>query len=240
MNEENFEMSTDENRNQFGSSANYLDYVLLHQLAEFAPKRIVDFGAGEGKNGKLIRSVFKNDCEIIAVEGYEPTANMLKTAGIYDEVHHSLIQKWLQENTKQYDLAVFGDVLEHLTSREIHQAVKTALTCFERIIIVVPLYDLYQDEMYGNPLEIHKSFITGKCFDRYHPLEKHIRVGRNETGEGYTIMNVFITRKRRRESFLRRLELGVIRFWVPLLEPIGLGRAFISFLQFVKKRILNR
>ena len=229
----------DENSNHYGGSVNYLDYVLLHQLSEISPHRIVDFGAGRGKNGKYIRSLFKKDCEIHAVEGYEPTVQMLKLSGIYDEVHQSLIQEWVKKHKECYDLAVFGDVLEHLTPSEIHNTIKSAILSFDYIIIVVPLYDLLQGEIYGNHLEVHKSFITEKFFDRYHPLEKHIRVGKTkQASDGYTIMNVLITRKRAKSSFFEVFKIKVIRFLLPILVPVGLGRTFMSFIFFIK-RILN-
>ena len=38
-----------------GISATYLDYVIEDQLKRITPKTVVDFGAGAGKIGRLVR-----------------------------------------------------------------------------------------------------------------------------------------------------------------------------------------
>jgi hypothetical protein len=51
---------------------------------------------------------------------------------------------------------------------------RSAMEQFDHIIIVVPLHDIFQDDSYGNGLEIHWAYITHHFFDRYKPVEKHI------------------------------------------------------------------
>ena len=52
---------------------------------------MVDFGAGGGKNCRLVREVMGTQCRVTAVEGYEPTVQTLIEQGDYDTVRHSLI-----------------------------------------------------------------------------------------------------------------------------------------------------
>jgi 2-polyprenyl-3-methyl-5-hydroxy-6-metoxy-1,4-benzoquinol methylase len=106
---------------RYGSSCTFLDYVVRHQVSEMKPNSVVDFGAGAGKNGKLIREVLGSACTIVAVEGYPQTARTLSESGPYDEVTCELLQGWHANSTQHYDLAVYGDVLEHLTPKEIRQ-----------------------------------------------------------------------------------------------------------------------
>jgi hypothetical protein len=169
-----------------GTSSALCDYILQHQLQETAPASIVDFGAGGGKIGRLVRETLSPSCRLEAVEGYAPSARLLAQLGVYNVVHHELIQEWLKSRAgDRYDLAIFGDVLEHLAPRELHRVLGTCVGIFKEIIIVVPLCDLFQGPLHGNPLEAHRTYVTPGFFDRYRPIEKHI-----VHGDEWTIMNV--------------------------------------------------
>jgi hypothetical protein len=132
-----------------GSSASLCDDVLRLQLRQLAPARVVDFGAGAGKNGRIVREVLGSGSHLVAVEGFERTAAILSAQGPYDEVHHSLLQTWIERYDGHSDLAVFGDVLEHLSRNEIHRVLRTCLRKFDHVIVVVPLHDIFQDDEYG-------------------------------------------------------------------------------------------
>ena len=141
------------------------------------------------------------------------------------------IINWMTANRNQYDLAIFGDVLEHLTTGEIHRVMSHCLKSFKAIIIVCPLHEIFQDEAYGNPLEIHHSYITEDFFDRYDCREKHIvRSG------AWIIMNVLIDAQSVPASLTNRLAWGIFHRVVMLLQPFGLARPLVSFL---KKRFLK-
>ncbi len=213
---------------KYGSSATLLDYVLKQQVADIGPKEIVDFGAGGGKNGRLMREVLGNDCKLVAVEGYEKTAQMLGEQGIYDEVRHDLLQKWLEENSEHRDLAIFGDVLEHLTHKQIYRVLDDSLKSFDHVIVVAPLHDLFQDASYGNTLEIHRTYITSRFFDRYNPIEKHIAKSLNKS-EKWTIMNVRLSSKRQEKTMRRRFLESVYHYSILALQPVGLARPFHKF-----------
>ena len=218
---------------RYGTSVNYLDDVLERQLLTIDPKKIVDFGAGGGKNGKIVRRVLGDSVHVAAVEGFQPTAKMLQASGIYTEVCYGLIQDWLKNSTEHYDLAIFGDVLEHLTVSEIHWVMRKCLKRFGCIIVIVPLCDIFQLESYGNKLEIHKSYITESFFNRYKPEEKHIKVG-----EHYTIMNVKIITNTKKQPFtLRRFGKKMIQPFIPILQPLGLALPLVRLLQLVGKML---
>lgn len=122
-----------------GSSDRTLDYITQAQITALCPVSVVDFGAGAGKYGYIIRTVRGNDCRMTAVEGFAKTVEYLRQDKNYDVVCHALIRDWLATNTQRYDLAIFGDVLEHLTRREIFHTLSQARVFFNEIIIVVPL-----------------------------------------------------------------------------------------------------
>jgi hypothetical protein len=219
-------LATDTHSQRYGASVPLLDYVLREQVARARPRTVVDFGAGGGKNGRLLREILGESVRLIAIEGCAATAQMLQGAKLYDEVHCRLLQDWLREATEQFDLATFGDVLEHLTPREIHRVVRRSQTCFREIIVVVPLGDIIQGAEYGNPLEVHRTYITSGYFDRYKPVEKHIAVGGS-----WTIMNVRISGRPKVFSLRHRIVRTLFHSLMLVLQPIGLGGALACILR---------
>jgi len=213
-----------------GGSTLLCDFIVKHQLEEIAPKEVVDFGPGAGKYGRMIREVLPKGCVAVAVEGYKKTAEMLSENGWYDEIHHSLLQAWIAEDSRHFDVAIFGDVLEHLTSGEIHQVMKKCIQKFDHIIIVAPLHEIFQDTLYENSLEIHKTYMTSRFFDRYDPIEKNIVRGKDDEGNDWTIMNVHIVVGSKRDPFYRRTSKFVFHLCMMVLQPVGLARPFVDFL----------
>ena len=158
----------------YGFSSPECDYILRHQLGLIQPMSIVDFGAGAGKVGKIAKEILEHSYKIVAVEGNDKTAQMLVRDGQYHKVSNSLIQDWIEDNSNSYDLAVFGDVLEHMSVAKINRVMQKCIQIFDHIIIHVPLHEILQDGGEAMPLETHRSYITANFFDRYLPTEKHI------------------------------------------------------------------
>ena len=202
---------------QYGNSIGVLDYVFRQQASTIKPRTVVDFGAGGGKKGRLLREVLGKSARLIAIEGCAATAQMLRGQDVYDEVHCELLQTWILGAAERYDLATFGDVLEHLTPREVHRVIRQAQRQFSEIILTVPLGDVTQGEIYGNPLEVHRTCITGGFFDRYKPVEKHIAVG-----ESWTIMNVRIAHRHSIFALRHRAVRWLLRTALRVLQWVGL------------------
>jgi len=214
-----------------GVSSSQCDYVLDRQLAQLRPANIVDFGAGAGKIGRMVERALGTSCQRIAVEGFEDAARMLRDNKVYDRVDTALIQEWLEKDPGRYSVAIFGDVIEHLTPRQIHAALKKCLEKFDYIIILVPLYDIFQDDAYGNPLEVHRAYITSGFFDRYKPVEKHI-----VEGDEFTIMNLLIPATRQHKPLYRRLSWRAFHYSMLALQPIGLARPTVDLLKRSMRR----
>lgn len=223
---------------QYGTSMTVCDYIVAHQLDEQRPASVVDFGAGAGKNGWLTRQALGAGVRITAVEGFPKTAAMLAAEKIYDQVDCQLIQDWIATNRQHYDLAIFGDVLEHLTRAEIDRVMAHCLRHFKVIIVVCPLHEIFQDEAYGNDLEIHHTYVTEDFFDRYGYQEKHIvRSG------AWIIMNVLIDTRIGPAPISRRIAWALFHLVVLLLQPFGLARPLVTLLKkrFLKyKKLLGR
>jgi predicted SAM-dependent methyltransferase len=174
----------------------------------------------------------------VAIEGHKKTADMLTKEKLYDEVHQIFIQDWISSTNKEvFDLAIFGDVLEHLEPKEIRRVIDQCIRFFKEIIVICPLYDIFQDDSYRNPVEVHQTYITSTFFDRYNPVEKHII-----RGEEWIIMNVCILSTYEQKPLYRRLSWFAFHKCMLILQPIGLARPFVNFLKrfFIKYKWLLR
>ncbi|MEX2215044.1 MAG: hypothetical protein WD768_12995 [Phycisphaeraceae bacterium] len=178
-----------------GGTSNDLmtDYV-GQQIRAINPKRVVDFGAGLGKMGSICRQLMGDNAHLIAVEGCEATAGDLSASGIYNRVDFDMIEDWVLDNTDRCDLAIFGDVLEHLTRRQAIAVLNQTLTFASNVVINIPLRNLRQDGAETNVLEEHHGYFTERSFDRgFFVREKHV----TSPSAGYSKMNVWITGRRR-------------------------------------------
>jgi len=226
------------NYDQLGSSVSICDYILKQQVQDIQPAKVVDFGAGRGKNCIIVREIMGAECFIRAIEGYKKAADFLIEKKVCDKVDALLLEDWIDRNREHYDLAIFGDVLEHLPANVIRRVLSRALLYFKYIIITVPLYDIFQDDSYNNLLEIHRAYITPNFFDKFYPKEKHII-----KGDGYTIMNILILSDWQQRTPLRKkIANYIFHCIILLLQPIGLARPFVTFLKkyFIKYKSILR
>lgn len=223
----------------YGFSSPECDYILRHQIGLIQPRSIVDFGAGAGKVGKIAREVLEKNYKIEAVEGNDKTAQMLVREGQYHKVSNNLIQDWIEANSDHHDLAVFGDVLEHLSTAEINRVMQKSIKIFDHIIIHVPLHEIFQDGGEAIPLETHRSYITANFFDRYRPTEKHIISDMNRPigiGRRWLMMNLYIPCKTPRLSIHRLLSYWLYHFSMVILQKFGIAVPFIKVLRRIKYR----
>ncbi len=173
-----------------GTSDDIVAGYVRDQIRAIRPHSVVDFGAGRGKMGSLCRELHGENVQLTAIEGCTQTVALLQRSKIYDHVHEGLLQDWIDGNTQRFDLAIFGDVLEHLTRKQSIHALNTMLQYASNIIVNIPLRNLHQDGHDENPLEAHRAYFTERCFDsRFVVREKHVA----SPSLGYTKMNIWIT-----------------------------------------------
>lgn len=223
----------------YGFSSSLCDYILRHQIGLIRPRSIIDFGAGAGKVGKIAKEVLQFNYEIVAVEGDDKTAQMLVKEGQYHKVANNLIQDWIETNSEHYDLAVFGDVLEHLPIGEINRIMQKSTHIFDHIIIQVPLHEIFQDGGEALPLETHRSYITAKFFDKYRPTEKHIISEGNRPigiGRRWLMMNVYIPCKIPKLPIYRLLSYWLYHSSVVICQKVGIIMPFTKALRRIKYR----
>jgi SAM-dependent methyltransferase len=137
-------------------SATTFDHILQDHVRNINPTSILDVGAGAGKNGRLIREMgYKGTLECL-----EPTKEYIQNynlKNLYDVVHEANIDTFMDTQFKfQYDLVIFGDVLEHLFHSRVIDVLDYFLYKSKWIIIIWPT-NMPQDDWGNNPYEIHKS-----------------------------------------------------------------------------------
>ncbi len=176
-----------------GGSLNILDIYVEGQIKKILPKKVVDFGAGKGKYGKMLKKLLGGGgVKITAVEIFKPTVTFLKNKKIYDKIEKNNLISWLEKNRKRYDLAIFGDVLEHLNKEEIFYVLYLALKNFRNVIFTVPLKNISQGEIDGYKWEKHKAYIRENDFDGFNIVEKHVV----RANQNYYKLNCWIENKK--------------------------------------------
>lgn len=112
--------------------------------------RVLDVGAGCGTYYNLLSDYFK---EIDGVEVFKPNIENYELEKKYREVYNINIKDFKHSD---YDVIIFGDVIEHLTVKEAQKVLKYAYNHCREMIVAVP-YMCVQDEYGGNVYEIHKQ-----------------------------------------------------------------------------------
>lgn len=127
---------------------------------------ILDVGAGSGTYYNLLYDFYKN---MDAVEVFKPNIENYELESKYREVYNVNIKDF---KYCDYDIVIFGDVIEHLTVKEAQKVLKYAYNHCLEMIVAVP-YELEQDEVAGNKYEIHKQpDLTPKNMLERYPMLK--------------------------------------------------------------------
>ena len=123
--------------------------------------KILDVGPGEGTYYNLLGKDYDWD----AVEIWHDTA--IYVAKFYNKVYEGSIVDFYYP--KEYDLVIFGDIIEHLTVEEAQECIKRAKENAKAILIALP-YDMKQGALYGNEAETHlQTGMTPKIFNERYP-----------------------------------------------------------------------
>ena len=107
----------------------------------------LDVGACDGKWGLLLNDYLIMD----GVEIYKPNIEKHMLWNIYRKVFDCDIKE-LTYN--QYDLIIFGDVLEHMSVEDAQKVLEYAWPRCRDLIVAVP-YQWVNRSHYGNPWEVH-------------------------------------------------------------------------------------
>jgi predicted TPR repeat methyltransferase len=119
--------------------------------------RVLDIGAGAGTYPKLIKQEHNicHTAEWVGIEAWEPYIEQFDLKILYDQVVNCDARKLDWNNLGKFDVAIAGDVLEHMTKEEAVVLVNEILENCGTLIISIPIRYMPQDDIEGNPFEIH-------------------------------------------------------------------------------------
>lgn len=119
--------------------------------------RVLDIGAGSGTYINLIK-LKNNICssaEWVGVEAWQNYINEFKLDDKYDTVINQDVRKLEWDSLGNFSVAIAGDILEHMSKDEAIILVDTIMSRCNTLIISIPIVHMPQDEVNGNPYEVH-------------------------------------------------------------------------------------
>lgn len=130
---------------------------LARQLIEWiAPRQAIDFGAGAGKFGRLLRSAAPG-CRSVAVEPEAAYVERFGLHGLYDEVRIQTAAQWQASGiNERFDLAILGDCIEHMP-KSVGLDMLNALAYRAAYTLVIAPEFLVQGSVDGVDAEAHVS-----------------------------------------------------------------------------------
>ena len=119
--------------------------------------RILDIGCGSGTYSLLIKKEFKLcvNTEWVGIEAWQPYIEEFDLISLYDQVINCDARELDWDSLGKFDVAIAGDVLEHMSKEHAIKLVQELLNNCTTLIISIPIRYMAQDALAGNPFEIH-------------------------------------------------------------------------------------
>lgn len=124
---------------------------ILERIISLNPATVLDVGPGMGKYGQMLKKHVPT-AHVDAVEAFEPYINHYGLPSIYNSV---IVKDIREHDNFNYDLIIFGDVLEHMTEADAKKVWDKARAQAKYAIISIPTVHCPQGAWGGNPYEIH-------------------------------------------------------------------------------------
>jgi len=119
-------------------------------MAGIKHERMLDIGAGCGTYAKLFP-----EASWVGVEAWEPYVSEFDLPSLYDNLIVDDARTVDYERLGRFDVAVAGDVLEHMTSEEAADLVDRLKAVADYVFVSIPLGHCPQDAVNGNEYERH-------------------------------------------------------------------------------------
>ncbi len=162
-------------------------------------KAALDIGVGEGAYLNCLKHKYqaggdkyqtlKQNWEIDAgplsehrwtgVEVWEPYIDKFDLRSKYDTILNEDVRKLDYNKLGPFDVAVAGDVLEHMTKEDAVQVVEQILRISTYLFISIPIIHYPQQPVHGNPYEAHikDDWSHGEMMETFPQIIEH-KVGR--------------------------------------------------------------
>lgn len=153
--------------------------------------RILDVGAGFGKYRLLLPEYPAMD----AIEIWEPYIEEEQLRELYRTVYTGDICEFamaLVGGSAVYDLAILGDVLEHIRREKAKALIQVLTSICGDVLVVVP-YEYEQGEEHGNPYQRHlQPDLTPELMETEYP---ELKLAETETRDGKLYRGLYRARK---------------------------------------------
>ena len=125
--------------------------IIVSRILSNTNRTVLDVGAGEGKWGKLLKD------KVIRIDGVEVWTKYITKYNLhnfYNSIFNTNIKEFIFDT--KYNIAILGDVLEHLHKEEAEQFLIVLKENVETIYLTIPVTVCIQDgNAIGNPFETH-------------------------------------------------------------------------------------
>lgn len=132
----------------FGISALEGKRFIYDLFQDIKPKKGLDVGCGSGTYARMFPRLNWTGIEI-----WKPYVDRFYLDRLYERFLLTDARQW--EPDDQYDVAIAGDVLEHMTVDEAVTLMDKLKACADVVIASIPVVHYPQDEIAGNPYEKH-------------------------------------------------------------------------------------
>lgn len=158
-------------------------------------KAALDIGVGEGAYLNYLKhkyqaggdkyQILKQNWEINAgplsehrwtgVEVWEPYIDKFDLRSKYDTILNEDVRKLDYNKLGPFDVAVAGDVLEHMTKEDAMQVVEKILRISTYLFISIPIIHYPQEPVHGNPYEAHikDDWSHGEMMETFPQIIEH-------------------------------------------------------------------
>ncbi|MFZ4589610.1 MAG: class I SAM-dependent methyltransferase [Ignavibacteria bacterium] len=172
-----------------------ISYV-VELIRAINPTRILDFGIGFGRWGILCREFLEVWDEgnytgkwNRQIDGVEVFPDYIKSyhSYFYDNIYKEEGYKWIKNCKENYNLIIFGDVLEHFEKSIALDIIRISLSKSDYLLINIPIGKYWeQSNINENIYEEHKSTWNVKDFKEYG--NKTIKTFRDYVGRKYFVV----------------------------------------------------
>jgi predicted TPR repeat methyltransferase len=150
--------------------------------------RIIDCGVGVGTYSALLKDDFNN---IDGIEVFEPCVELYDLKNKYNNLFVENVMDCKNILSKSnYDIAIFGDVIEHLSVDEAQDIINHCIN--EGLVVVVSVPYMHKNEPQENPYQYHiQSDLTDEIFRERYPkltlFKKYFSLKENMSVCGYYV-----------------------------------------------------
>jgi len=123
---------------------------IKHIVGKVPHATVLDVGCGSGAYAAMFE-----DSTITGVEVWEPYVKKYNLESLYDNLIITDARAWEPTDGVHYDVAIAGDVLEHMTADEAKALLRKLRRIASTVVVSIPLGHYPQDAWEGNPYERH-------------------------------------------------------------------------------------